>query len=743
VRRYAAWTDWVTLTGLQLAALAFAVRLVHVVSSAKLLVADDAVFFEQHAVAFVEAWRAIGTQEFGGLLRDALDHASLQGPLYPLFLSTIYSLSGGINHTAAALIQAVLSTFTVWLTFATTRRAFGGVAGVAAGGAAALYVPFVLSAGLLLAEAVLLFVQALAAYLLVRAFVAGAWRARLLAGLMIGLLMLRPAFQHAGLLSLVGLAAALAVGAVAGPSRRRTAALLTRAAPYACGLALVALPWIVLNGTVYGSYVWSRTGDAWQQVYWGIYPPNRGWWPPDSPVPPKYGVESLPGARAAGRVIEVRDLDYLEAAIAQVRATPLQALATEVNKVYQAYLHPFNTYAERVPLVGSLAVPLHRLVAWLGLAGAVLAWRRPAPALAQAGLAAGVALPFLASHVDVRYVMPIALAALPFAGLAVSELVGRLAWLRAEREAAVPAVSVALASIAWAAGVPVWLAFLPALEPLVAHRLHTALVCLAFVAASAWIGWWLGGKRERVFRWRVSGVTAGLVSAALFCVQAFYDGDWHEWSTVLRPGEAAAQRITLPPGWSAPPGARAEVRLYAQGSPAQTYVPRVLLNGREVARLGPAFIEGGPLRFEERLMVTARLQGKARADVPQWYGVPVEIGALAGGAVDVGVTLDGPGDAWIRVWGDYPPAPGRRVLEAPSIHSRIQGQDDSFHKLVSTGHPRLWRRFPLTSAATIARIETAAGARSDDLSPAPGRQTGELRLRLVIFGPAGDLLAVL
>src|SRR5207249_4033397 len=138
---------------------------------------------------------------------------------------------------------------------------------------------------------------------------------RLLAGISIGVLMLRPAFQYAGALALLGLVAA---GIAARLSFASTARLLV---PYIAGALVIAAPWLLMNGIVYGQPVWSRTGDAWQQVYWGIYPPNRGWWPPDSPVPPKYGVESLPGTRAAGMRIEVRDLDYLEAAIQQVRAT--------------------------------------------------------------------------------------------------------------------------------------------------------------------------------------------------------------------------------------------------------------------------------------------------------------------------------------------------------------------------------------------------------------------------------------
>ncbi|HEU5318661.1 MAG TPA: glycosyltransferase family 39 protein, partial [Chloroflexota bacterium] len=708
---------------------ALALRLLHVGTGAKLVLADDAVFFEQHAQAFLAAWRAAGQPESGALLRDAIDNASLQGVLYPLTLSGIYLVAGGVNHVAAAVAQGVMGAFTVWLLFLTARRAFGQGAGVAAGLLAAVYPPLVLTSGVLLAEATLLAVQAGAAYLLVRSLGRGAMGSRVLAGLTVGVLMLRPAFQHAGMLSMASLAGA----AIA--ARRRLRGAVGLVAPFAGGLALVALPWLALNGLVFGQAVWSRTGDAWQQVYWGIYPPNRGWWPPDSPVPPKYGVESLPGARAAGMRIEVRDLDYLQAAVDQVRATPLQALATEVNKLVHAYRYPFNTYAERVPLVGWLAAPMHRALVWLALLGVCLAPRAWGPSLALAGLGFGVSLPFLASHIDVRYVIPIMLLALPFAGHAVSVGLTRMRASTTWREALLPAAAVGVTAVAAWADVPIITAPLRDLAPVVAHALHGALLISAVILAGAAIGWWIGAPKAAF------GAAAAVAAASL--IQACYQPEWHEWSTVIRPGEIAAQRIDLPGGWTFPSGARAEVRLYAQGPAQQSYVPRVLVNGNEITRLGPAFTEGGPLRFEERLMVTARLQGKARAEVPQWYGVPLELSALSADKVDVAVTLDGaPGD-WIRVWGDYYPVlRGRGYLETPSIHSRIQGQDDSFHKLVSTGHPRLWRRFELRSLSARARIESGGLMREDDLSPAVGRQTGELRLRILVFAANADLVAI-
>jgi hypothetical protein len=173
----------------------------------------------------------------------------------------------------------------------------------------------------------------------------------------------------------------------------------------------------------------------------------------------------------------------------------------------------------------------------------------------------------------------------------------------------------------------------------------------------------------------------------------------------------------------------------------------VRINGREVAQLGAAFAQGGPLRFEERIMVTASQQGKARADVPQWYGVPVDVADLRRRLVDIEIALrrdpeaveNGP--AWVRVWGDYPSGAGQRSYEGPAIHSRIHGADDSFHKFVATGHSRLWRRVTLESTAAEAALVRDGRSSTADLSGDWGRQSGEYRIRILIFGPTGDLLA--
>ena len=228
----------------------------------------------------------------------------------------------------------------------------------------------------------------------------------------------------------------------------------------------------------------------------------------------------------------------------QVRATPLQALATEAHKLYRGYLHPFNTYAEAPPLVGALAVPLHRALAFLALGGLAVGLGRgrsrgPAILLGTALLATG--LPFLASHIDVRYTVPPAQVGMLFAGLALAEgwralrEPGRWRWVA-------PLVGAPL--VALAVGVP-WLTLVPGLAPWRAHLLQSLLVVVAFALA----GWARGAPAGAPGERGVMGgaMLAGLLVAGVYGAEALTGGSWHEWSARIGPGEAVRQTFVLPP----------------------------------------------------------------------------------------------------------------------------------------------------------------------------------------------------
>jgi hypothetical protein len=322
-------------------------------------------------------------------------------------------------------------------------------------------------------------------------------------------------------------------------------------------------------------------------------------------------------------------------------------------------------------------------------------------------------------------------------------------------------VALALPFVVWAAGVPWWLSLVPNLPPWPLHLTHTAVMCLALLAAAFGVAWLLARRRGSARTgllprpYAAGALVLGALLATIYGSEALYEGDWHQWSTVLRPGDAVQQTFVLPANWRPPAGGRAEVRLYLAGSPAPSYEPVLSADGQLVARLGPGLSETGPLRFWEKIMVAARNQGKTRPEVAQWVAFPLDLTTLSKPELTVELSVVPAPDAApeapegaLRIWGDYAPRTGVRLYEGPPAYSRIQGQDEAFLKYIATGEYGIWRWQPLQSVATRATRHLAASRsdaaawRGDDLSDAPGRQLGEYRMRIVVYAANGDLAAL-
>ncbi len=336
------------------ATLGLGLRLLHVAYTARMVVMGDSLGFEIHARNFVATWQSIGSGHFWSRLLDTIDQGSLQGVTYPAVQSLVYLVAGTGAHVPLAIVQCVFGAITIGLASATAWRIAGPFAGWITGFVTAWYAPLILTSGLVIAESTLICIQTVSIWCIVEALERPArsnplrhisiWGAT--GGFFLGLLMLRPALQFTALILFVTALTGIAIqhalmrsgNAPTLSSHVPTARAWGTTASVAAGLLLVAAPWFLTNALAFGNPVWSRTGNSWQQVYWGIHPPDRAWQPQDAPVPPKYGVESLPEAWNAGLRIQVRDLDYLDAAIDQFIRTPVQVAATMTNKLAGALL---------------------------------------------------------------------------------------------------------------------------------------------------------------------------------------------------------------------------------------------------------------------------------------------------------------------------------------------------------------------------------------------------------------------
>jgi hypothetical protein len=775
---------------------ALALRLAHVLTTARAIVMGDSIGFEIHARNFLRTWQALGTSDFVPRLLDTIDNSSLQGVVYPAVQSLVYAAGGGVKSDSLLVFQAFSGAATVGITALTAWRVAGPVAGWFAGTILALYGPHVLASGTLTAEAVLITFQTIAIWCIIeslghptpRVIQTVAWG--LIGGLFLGVTVLRPALQFTALILLGATLAGATLRrlilsargkppGVDGPnhtttSERRHLALAIGST--SVGILLIAAPWWLTNAIAFGQPMWSRTGNSWQQVYWGIYPPNRAWQPQDAPVPPKYGVDSLPEARNAGVQIDVRDLDYLDAAFDQVRATPVQAFATMVEKLAGAWLYPWDPFNEAAPIAARLVPIVHPALLGGMVVGLASIWRRPLIGAILVGTLLATWLPYLAVNIDVRYVVTPAPVNAVVAGIAMADLVAALrAWrvTVVQRLATVPhplvgaaiAAGIVVATLAAVgptgilAALPIGLA--PATAHLVADGAFAVVVgaSMAFTVGVAVAQEAPGAVRLPTHMATAAGIVAGTTLAILIATRTWFAPYWHEWSIDLLPGDRASQSVTLPAGWRTPPGSIVELRLWLQGGRAPRYEPVVRINGNVVANFRPAFDDAGSLRFPESTLAYARLQGKVRADLPQWYAIRVDPAVLESGRLDVDLeaspvndpAASDPADAWIRIWGDFTPSTPRaswdavdptakETFEGPALFSRRTGADHSVFKYYATGDTLIWRRTPLrglTSTPVVVRADGRDVGRLD----ATRLREGSLRMRVVVLDPTYALVA--
>lgn len=395
-----------------------------------------------------------------------------QAPLYPYVLAAVYAPSGG-SRTAVRLLQALAGAATAVLLALAAARLFGAAAGRAAGVLAALYGPFVFYAPLLLKTTLTLFCEAVFLLLLVpprgqppgqEDQVRPGPGRLLLAGIALG----AAALSQENLLLLAPFTALFLL------VQRRLAAVLA----FAAGTVLAVLPVTLLNYRTGGElvltssqggmnfYIGNSQGAS--GTYAGL---GGGSQDPRQQEADARRLAAQLASRTAGRPVEPAALTpgevsaiFRRETLRQIREAPgawLRLLAWKTRLFWNAYELPdAEGYRVYRSAAGAVAWPWlgFGLVAPLGLAGLVLAWRsrRGAQgALLLALLTAGVCLSVVLFFVFGRYRLPAVPFLIPPAGfalVAVADLVRR----RAVREL-VP-VAVGLLALGLAVGLPAFTA---------------------------------------------------------------------------------------------------------------------------------------------------------------------------------------------------------------------------------------------------------------------------------------------
>jgi hypothetical protein len=365
----------------------------------------------------------------------------MQAPLYPWFLSLIYRLFGP-SLTAVRGAQALLGVMTCSFITVITRRYFrSSTAGIAAGLLAALYLPGIFYEGLLLPATLMLFLNALFAFLMIPdTGLAGP--ARLMAaGFTLGLsVMTRPVallllpFALVYIWFRVGRFSGI-VPAGGSPNIWRTSFRLSAA--LLIGLVFAVTPLTIRNARMTGTFIPLTTGGG-ISFYQGNNPKANGFY-----SVPVYRGMSLGGTPEVqqermwhlAESAENRKLSPGEVSWFWTRET-FRYIASEPGAsaalTFRKFLYFFNRY-ERASVEnmsfhrsfgGILALPLPGY--WIVLSFALLGISLTRKRWDRLILLYGGVLTYLAAaivfYVLARYRIPVVVFLIPFAGAAISLL---------------------------------------------------------------------------------------------------------------------------------------------------------------------------------------------------------------------------------------------------------------------------------------------------------------------------------
>lgn len=198
------------------------------------------------------------------------EKAFYQDPLYPYFLGLCFRVSNG-SLVFARLIQAILSTVSVFLVFLTARHLFGNLTGVLAALLMALYGPLYFYSAILIKVTLIVFFTALACYLAAVAPNNPRKSCWIVLGMSMGLLtLLRGNFLM--LIPFV-VAWALVVKPFSGGRER-----MVRAALSIVGVAMVLAPVTIHNYAAGGEFVLT-TSQGGANFYIGNNPSATGAYP--------------------------------------------------------------------------------------------------------------------------------------------------------------------------------------------------------------------------------------------------------------------------------------------------------------------------------------------------------------------------------------------------------------------------------------------------------------------------------
>jgi 4-amino-4-deoxy-L-arabinose transferase-like glycosyltransferase len=678
---------------------------------------------------------------------EAFELLARRGPLYPLYLALIYGVAGDSTRIVG-IVQALTDAASCVLIYLLAKQVFDSRVAALSAGVAALYTPFIFTAGRHLRDPLASFLLLLVALFSTKAIIAWSPRILALSGASLAFTILcNSAAEYLAPLLLLLMVAVVWKRVPRGELWRGVLAFLAAlAAPIALWMivtrATMGTPLISAAASKYyrtGGFLNNLDTDGWITDYYlrGLLSRREGLdllreeGFPEGVVPDF--TESLGfRVRVAARIIE----HY-----------PVAFLTVPLKNFYRLWSLPYNLFRYSFGFSYPQQVSIHQILVCLALVGIpvsfVTAGRTPVMLVL---IVSYFCVVWMGTHAEPRYNLSLMPYVIIMAACTLVFLCDSASRMRATahkstfRLACV--VSLLLGLLSLVVVVPLVVAVCGGSAATTAYSLTVSLKGL-FVLSFGPVLYLL--SRAALDSRKAAAVAAFPVLVLLvgLLLTPSTSKTWHEWTARLAdPSQRVRQTIELPDTFDVGSFQEAALMIDMQSGTGTSYDLVVEANGEQTKRY-----EGGlsvdPSKFDSfhkfyNQLLTAR--HVEPGDLRQWFEVPVDLSLLAGDEVVVELYLAGEtrsGGNYVDIYGDYAIS-GERVFEGPSFP--LSPLDTSLYKYAHDDDYRLEARTRLESPGSASAYYDGLSWSDTDLSEDIGMQSGEYRVRLKLLRPDGSVV---
>ena len=681
-------------------------------------------------------WRHEVLADFAG----DLGLVTSKGPTYPVLLGVIYLLFGH-SYAAARVTQAILDSLTTLLVGIIGVKAFSRSVGRIAAVLYCVYQPAILMTGQIMQETLMVFLLAVALWLLMDMALGASpahWPRLVLAGILLGAIMLgRPALQY---LFVFFLPAFWLAGRAALSERWKRMLVLV-----AVMLAIV-LPAAAYHCAIRGRLMINSTQilKAHRDFFHGIHPATEGWEPDLS------DSEGRGGPPASLNDFDIpQGSSYLDAAKVFLLHHPIAPIWMAIYKAYLLYALPCAEWHEKYLFPRALVVFLHKALiigGLLGLACSFSSWRKIALPAALVLYILGVCSVW---QLHLRYALPALPAWVLFAGIGFSRLRESLKARPTLRNWAAWSIPILVSLVLL--GTP--LLHASSLSAATGWMKASTALIVSYVLRSAVVIWFVtlmyrrlrSGTSDRTLATGMALTT--ILAVVVVVVHEADHGNWREWHvTLTSPNDHVVQVINLPPDLPAIARASLFIDIGPDLLPTQVVALKIG-NG------GPVRIEGkdlGGVCFQQYMQeANRRWQGayevKDRYDASytlrlrKWLEVPVALDLLT--KPELRIELSVPAGGRLDVYGDLEAPGGQTRFAGPSMNVCGATLKTSVKKSENDWDYRVHETTPLFPGV-YSRVSRSDGGDDGQLIGEARRPPGRYRIFLVLFRVDGTRLVV-